>query len=62
MVLLTALTLHRRVRYNGRMLMVIYNLIKAMFSSPRGYFHMWITISNAGAFFVFNRRAIDDNF
>lgn len=57
MVRLTDLFQPRRVRYNGRMLMVIYNLIKAMFSSPRGYFHTWITISNARAFFVFNGGA-----
>lgn len=50
MVRLNDLIHLRRVRYNGRMLMVIYNLIKAMFSGPRGYFHMWITISNARAF------------
>lgn len=59
MVRLTDLIHLRRVRYNGRMLTVRHIEFKNGDLSLHGYAHLCCTVSNVGAFFIFNRRQYD---
>ncbi len=56
MVRLTDLHHPRRVWYDGRMLTIQHTQFKHGDLSLHGYAHLCCTVSNVGAFFVFNRR------
>lgn len=59
MVRLNDLIHLRHVRYNGHMLTVRHIEFKNGDLSLHGYAHLCCTVSNVGAFFIFNRRQSD---